>query len=120
MAADLRRSKPAASRRTLDRAPGHPDIGMKPALGGILAALDLPETGPLVDGDCPAVERSHGGKVPPSPFGGIQQFRQVVSVGISVVKGVLARVPHAATTCASAAVIALIMNSGAVTPPSLG
>ena len=34
-----------------------------------------------------------GGKVPPPPFGGIQQFRQVVRVGVGVVKGVLARVP---------------------------
>lgn len=60
MAADLPGSKAAASCGTLDRTPGHPDKGMKPAVGEVLEALDLPETGPLVYGDCPAVERSHG------------------------------------------------------------
>jgi hypothetical protein len=60
-----------------------------------------------------------GGKVPPPPSGGIQQFRQVVRVGAGVVKEYSPGYRHAATACASAAVIALIMNCGAVTPPSL-
>jgi hypothetical protein len=33
---------------------------MKPAVGEVLEALDLLEPGPLIYGDCPAVERSHG------------------------------------------------------------
>ena len=33
---------------------------MKPAVGEVLEALNLPETGLLVHGDRPAVERSHG------------------------------------------------------------
>jgi len=52
--------RPAASSRTLNRAPGHPDKGMKPAVGEVLEALNLLETGPLVHGDRPVVERSHG------------------------------------------------------------
>ena len=60
MAADRPGSKAAASCGTLDRVPGHPDKGMKPAVGEVLETPGLPEPGPLVDGDCPAVERSHG------------------------------------------------------------
>src|SRR5580658_3887282 len=53
------RGGPAPSFRILDRAPGHPDEGMKPAVGEVLEALNLLETGPLVHGDRPAVERRH-------------------------------------------------------------
>lgn len=52
--------RPPASCRALDRAPGHPDKGMTSAVGDVLEALDLLETDPLVHGDRPAVERSHG------------------------------------------------------------
>ena len=56
----VRGTRPAASGRALDRGPGHPDKGMTPAVGDVLEALNLLETGPLVYGDRPAVERSHG------------------------------------------------------------
>ena len=50
---------PAASCTVFGGAPGHPDKGMKSAVGDVLEALNLLETGPLVHGDRPAVERSH-------------------------------------------------------------
>ena len=59
-AAGLCGGGPAASCRALDRVPGHPDKGMKPAVGEVLEALNLLETGPLVHGDRPVVERGHG------------------------------------------------------------
>ena len=59
-AAGLYGGRSAASCRALDRASGQPDKGMKPAVGDVLEALNLLETGPLVHGDRPAVERSHG------------------------------------------------------------
>src|SRR5260370_13745633 len=51
--------RPAPSCGILGRVPGHPDEGMTSAVGEVLEALNLPETGPLVHGDRPAVERSH-------------------------------------------------------------
>src|SRR5215469_16613344 len=51
--------KPSALRGTLDGASGHPDEGMRCAVGDVLEALDLPETGPLVHGYRPAVERGN-------------------------------------------------------------
>jgi hypothetical protein len=46
--------------RILDCATGHPDKGMTSAVGGVLEALDLVESGPLVYGDRPVVECNHG------------------------------------------------------------
>ena len=39
--------RPAASCGIFDRVPGHPDKGMKPAVGEVLEALNLLEAGPL-------------------------------------------------------------------------
>src|SRR5215471_14830930 len=43
---------------TFDRAPGHPDEGVPPSVGEVFEPVNLLETGPLVHGDRPAIERS--------------------------------------------------------------